>query len=153
MVKKARGHTASSPKYAKMLVNHNSTTLLALRDSEGRIDMPATIALATKAVEELSRRDEEYTKSIGRAAIEAWSDHFFSEVRHMALSALVRMALTRLNIVPTDANCKDGLIRLRSVIAANPGKFMMMTTKNNSNVYLLSRYKDGEIERIISGKK
>lgn len=135
-----------------MLVNNNSTTLNVVRDPLGRIDLEASKQLAIQAVIDLAKKDEDYTDSLGFAAISSWEDPYYSGIKFIALSALVRMSLHRLNIIPDDKNCKDALIRIRSVISSNPDKFLMLKAGNNSNVYYIPRYSSEELTKLLATK-
>jgi hypothetical protein len=135
-----------------MLVNHNSTTFNVVRDPSGKIDLEVSKQLAIQAVLDLAKKDEDYTEGLGAAAISAWEDPYYAGIKFIALSALVRMSLNRLNILPDDKNCKDALIRIRSVITYNPDKFLMLKAGNNSNVYYIPRYSSEELTKLLATK-
>ncbi|CAN5950758.1 unnamed protein product [Sphagnum jensenii] len=131
-----------------MLTVHSSTTVPAARCPSGSIDLEASIKAATQAIYDLAKADAAYTARIGEAALEAWNDDSFRFVKSIGLSALTRMALVKLKILPDETNYRDALVRLRMVIASSPDKFLMPKSGNNSNVYLLSRHTTAEIEKL-----
>lgn len=132
-----------------MLTAHSATLLTAVRMPSGAIDLPATIAAAAEACALLAKADADYTASLGRAAREAWQDPHFSGVKSIALSALVRMALARLSILPDEKNYKDAVIRLRSVIATSSVFIMPKSGSVNGNVYLRAKMTEQEIEKAM----
>ena len=131
-----------------MLTVHSTTTLQAVRDAFGQIDICATIRLAEQAVRDLAAADAAYTLRVGEAAVAAWNDSNFRGLKSINLSALARMALSHLSIAPDEINYRDALTRLRTVIADSPEQFLILNIGNNSNVYYLSRHSQVELAKL-----
>lgn len=122
------------------------------RSDDGKIDIEGCVLAARKAAEEFAAQDDVLTVQIGQAAIKVWEDPKFSGLKLCSPSALGRMAINALGMIPNDKVCKEAAKKVKSVLSGQPDKFLFVKKGPKKGFHYKARYTEGELALLNNQK-
>lgn len=123
-----------------------------VRFEDGRVDPDSCAQVARRLAVEFAKQDDQLTIKLGEAVNKVLEEPKYSNVQHISTSALARLALICLDILPDDKNCKDAEKRLKSVLAGQSDKFLLLKAGKRRGVHLKTRYSEGELQLLKNEK-
>lgn len=134
------------------MITPGTLCFVPARRDDGRVDIEATVAVARKVAEDFAAQDDVLTIKIGEAAIKVWNEKTYSGLRSCSPSALGRMALLALGVLPDDKSCKDAEARVKAVLAGQPDKFLIVKSGPKKGVHYRERYSPAELSLLDTQK-
>lgn len=112
------------------------------------VNIVASLEKAKELIEKYSEEDSQASEAVASVVDEILANEKYAEMKRFDAATLARLALAKLDEMPTEKVCKETAERVSAYLSDQPETFLHIKAGRNAGFHCIERYTKDELAKL-----